>query len=326
MNLKELCESGLRRFGDISNIPQNHDNIYHVVIKTSALEKFNVNVTFFNVFHKDKHVHLIVQPSDGKPLKNSAEIQVEQIKFEYKLHLIGLRLFFYRSHDFFCNFDFTISLLKDMCIESLLKHVDYLHNLKKLNLPKKLFKEIFEKSILHFHLPEFDGRNLKLENEIFEYFVHQDVAFHKNFVFWFQIKKIFDEQLNDFFVVYYLFEGGCNLCLKCMKYRIKNGTYKRRYWLADNINKVAIIQNYKYWCIACQQVPLFQILTHSQFYNLYAYNINIVNTRNFYFNFLLFGKKNFLVKKDYFENGYYIKSEYVVSEKSFNVINCPYIN
>lgn len=326
MILVEFCKriKKERKFTDISNILLNDDNVYyHVIIHKSALKTFDENLLYFAIsplFHNE-HLHLIVQPHDQKPLKNNARIRSERIETESKLQFIFKRLFFKfrkREYDYFCGLKLTISSLKDMCITSIVENLNYLHNTEKLNFPKTLLEDIFQQSKSQFcYLPESDSQISTADNAIFENFIQQDIVLHKKIVVWFQFGDLTDDLFESYgpLVVYYHFKiargDKITLCLKCMKFENKNGCYVRNYSILNSRFKFDFIKNPINWCRACQQVPLFQILTCIKFGDLYGYDLFKNQT---YYNIMRGGIThpitNLFFKKDYFENSVKVKSKY----------------
>lgn len=217
-----------------------------------------------------------------------------------------------------------------MCIASIIKNLSYLHDMEKLNLPKTLLRDIFWQSKTHFHLPEFDGIRRTADERMFHFFIQQDTIFHKKFIIWFQTKEsIFNRlacELSHFYVVYYYFttveQYNVRMCLKCMKFQYEKGYYERKYWLLSRYLIPDFIMHPSNWCHACQQVPLFQVLTYNQFDYLYAYDIY----ENDWYNRSVLEIIDPLIKTDYFEKGFKVKSQYVLSKKSFGGNSHPYIN
>lgn len=293
------------------------EKFYHVVIQKSALETFPTNVEYIRIspLWNNEHIHLIVQWHGHKPLKNNVGIRSERILLISKANFIFNHCFNCDNdeHNFFCNFACTISSLKNICITSILKNVNYLHNLEKLNLPESLLKDIFEQSKYHCHLPEIDNQR-RIKKKILESFIQQDIAFDKKFVAWLQTANnsaISNICINShIFIVYYYFKTDekHNICLKCMKFESKNGNYKREYYFSESYFKGFLIQHFSNWCRTCQQVPLFQVLTYDQLYNLYS-------IESFYEFDDIVGNKSYkekepIIKTDYFENNIKLKSQY----------------
>lgn len=310
---------------------------YHVIIhhKSAFWKTFDKNFTYYGIspLCNCEHVHLIVLPKNGRILENNAEIQSEPITSSSKYHFIYKYIIYSKKaeNNFFCNFTFIFPSLKYMCITSIIKNLNYLHDMETLKLPKILLKEIFQQSKSRFHLPEFHGQNYTVDKTTFELFNQQDKVYQKKFVAWFQATEFinssfecesahffssFECELAYFFVVYYYFtidkKTEIKMCLKCMKFENKNGCYQRKYFLLAQRRKPKFIRNPLNWCQACQQVPLFQMLTFFQYDNLYAYNIY----ENDWYNRSGLDKKlEPLIKIENFENDVKIESQYMFSKK-----------
>lgn len=339
MDYNEFCNRVKPNFIPI-NVSDIMDNVIfdHVVIHKSAFEIFSaLNVIYFDIspLWNNEHVHLIVESFEREPLKNNAKIQTQQIKSQSNLNYIQDHFMYCREkeHNFFCNFTFTLPSLKNRCITSILKKLDYLHDMEKLNLPKTLLKDIFQQSKSHYQLQGIDGQSCTVKRTFLEFLNQQDIVFPKKFVVWFQTKDNltpdipFMSDLSRFFVVYYYFRSdtqySIKLCLKCMKFENENGSYQRNYWLLKQQFNADFTQQPMNWCHACQQVPLFQVLTDNQFDNLYTYDIyenDWYKNNNTALELLI--KTDYfdevvklLIKTDYFEEGVKVKSQDISSKK-----------
>lgn len=292
---------------------------YHVTIHKSKLKLFfknNLYLRRISKLWKDKHFHLIID--SGDPLQNTEGIQLEQTDFS-KYNTLEAHFFnSEKEHNLYCTFPFSISSLQSMCIELILKNLNYLHNMEKLNLPKPVLQDIFQQSKSKFRAIEYESLNFT-ENQkakIFENLARQDVIFHKQIVIWLQKTVIYNiynyiEQADIvFFEFVTLDSNSIQLCLKCMKYENKRGNYKRLYSLLKHrwiYRDLTFIQDPSNWCQACQQVALFQILNYDQYKNLYSYCIS--ENRRFTYSVMQTDKT--LIKTDYFEKGIKIKSCFV---------------
>lgn len=290
---------------------------YHVIICKSKLNTFLSNnylsLKKTSKLWKNEHYHLIVQSE--KLLQNTEGVQSEEILYfknmNFKSHFFeGSE----KEHDFFCNSSFTVSSLKNMCIATILKNLNYLHDMEKLKLPKPLFKNIFQQSKSKLRPIKYNEL-VFMENhhprKIFDNFIQLDVIFHKKIVFW--IKNfVFYNSRYEFerpFIVLFDFitpdSDSVQMCLKCMKYENEEGNYQRRYrlWkLVWRFKDLLFNQNPRNWCRACQQVPLFQVLNSTEYRKFYKYDI-------FETNYDWIDNK-LLIKMDYFKNGEKIKSQY----------------
>lgn len=338
MNFEEVYNDLKRKRRCLTALFSNFDErflkkfqFFHVVIHKSALLKFDRNLSNIKISQlwRNEHVHLIVHSING--IRNSEGIRSQRIelsKLDYiDKHFISCSE---KEHEFSCNVTFGISLLKNMCIESILKNLDYLHNMEKLKLPKHLLMDIFQKSKSDFHLPEFDGQSPSVKTigrTILERFTQQDMIFHKKFVVWFQNEICFKMSYCSLrtVIVFFYFTTADNdsvkMCLKCMKFEHGNGYYQRRYVLVQRhfiSNTKLFVQDLGNWCNVCRQVPLFQILTRTQYDNLYKYDIFENDT-----DYMSYDK--LLIKTDYFENDEKIQSRYVLSKTAFGGTNHPYI-
>lgn len=312
---------------------------HHVVIHKSALGMLESNLLKIKISQlwRNEHVHLIVHST--KKLKNSAGIRSEWFDSS-KLDYFDTRYFqcSEKKHDFFCDATFSISPLKNTCIKIILRNLDCLHNMEKLELPKRFLIDIFQQSKSRFHLRESDPSTKKSLLQCYKIFgshTERDIVFDKKFVVWFQDNGNYEflrgiyVKYSERLIVHYDFVTTANnsvkLCLKCMKFESENGYYQRRYMLKEwrfPSSNVAFFQNPMNWCHACQQVPLFQLLTVSQFDDSYTFSIS-----EYFEKYISFGKvREPVIKTEYFEKGVKVKSHYVFSQTSFGGINHSYIN
>lgn len=306
---------------------------YHVVVHESVLIKVLTLVHIFIIskLWKNKHFHLIVYVNFSKIwdfnklLHNNDKIRSEKIDFSI-IRYVNDHFFncSEKEHDSFCNFTLTISSLKHMCIESILKNLDYLHNMEKLKLPKPLLKDIFQQNKSIFNPKEYNDLifTASQTEKIFENLTQQDVIFPKDIVFWLQKKdnNVFQYYTRESLLVFFDFMSkssvSVRMCLKCMKFENENGNYQRRYKLMRWVNICCFVQDPNNWCKACRQVPLFQILTYVQYRNLYKFDI---------YDPIYMSKLDPLIKTDYFENGEKVKNRLVSNETMFGGTHHPYI-
>lgn len=202
-----------------------------------------------------------------------------------------------------------------MCINLVLKNLDYLHDMEKLELPKKILKDIFQQSKCYLELPKSSAKYFLLYRTNCKLFHEQDFVFRKQFVV--DFKTTYTQFIDawfakiDFFIVFYDFKTTDNkftkMCLKCMTFENEGKNFQRRYLLfkhKDTWKSCKFIQNAKSWCVVCKQVPLFQILTPAQFNDLYPIHVSEYNAIRYY------NIKIPFIKTDYFEKGVKIKSEF----------------
>lgn len=291
----------------------------------------------------NEHVHLIAYSErllknragirlEEIEFSNRLPYELSKSKLKSKLYYIAEHFIFCQEeqHDFFCkvtfnvflldniyNDTFIVSSLKNECIAFILKNLNYLHDMEKLKLPKSLLRDIFRISKSHFRLPEFDGQNrvervIAKDIKVFETFTKHDIVFNKKFVGYFQNmdSDSICIELENLHIVFAYFktvnDDKINMCLRCMRFENENGYFKRMFAVLDCCNS----SNYKFikdpinWCRACQQVPLFQLLTFAQFNKLYTCHLNIREWIKY------FGVCNgeTLIKIDYFEKGDKVKS------------------
>lgn len=304
---------------------------FHVIVHKSALEILDKNLPPLKFYlrrnWRNEHVHLIA--TSKEQFKNFAVIRSEQIE-RSKLDYILNRYFFgsKEKHDFMCDVTVNISSLKNMCIKTILKNLNYLHNMQTLKLsdsflPKKLLKDIFQQSKTHFHLPDFKGQNYVIN---YKSFTKQDIVFCKKFVVWFQttpfqnINFLQYFNISQFFIVYYSFETADNdtvqMCLQCINFEKENEDFQRNYWPLFAKENEKFIQNPLNWCNVCQQVPLFQILTYEQFN--YLYDVEFIQLLKYS---LIGIEDQYLIKTDYFKKGNKVKSQNVLCLKNKSFIN-----
>lgn len=299
---------------------------YHFVIHKSAFHEnllSRLSMKHFSNWFRDDHRHLTAY--SAKPIENNMWIRSEEIKDSKKAIRI-YRHFVQEEHDFYCDVTFNVETLKYLCIKSFLRNLNYLHDMEKLKLPKCLVRDIFWQSKSRFRLSEFHNQNVMVNYiEIIPFFRKQDFIWPKNLVVWFQndlsLNYDFENYISRFIIVNFDFETGDNncvkMCLKCMNFENENGYYQRRYTLKLNINVCKFILDPMNWCRACQQVPLFQLLSYSKFQCLYPYKvIDYLHIRS---------SSHPIIKRDYFDNGVKVDSKYVLSKSSFGGINNPYI-
>lgn len=316
-------------------------NIYHIIIHKLALETFekiwttgfdSSNLTYIAIspLQRDEHIHMLVEKRARKEFENGTRIRSERIISKLKFNDVLNKYFYCRKeHDFFCNITFNCPTLQSICIKSILKNLNYLHSMEKLKLPKKIIKEIFLQSKQDLLLPESNSKWDTLNSTIFEFFAEQDIAFHKQFVAYFQTTWDIYGEFSDFLIVFYDFRIANNeivkMCLKCMKFENGNNDFERKYGFFKSIfilKNTEFVQNPMNWCHTCKQVPLFQILTHAQFDDLYTFDI--FENYNRHSTFITIEEP--LIKTDYFEKGVKVKSDYVTSKKIFGGCNHPYLN
>lgn len=321
-HLKKRCH-GLNALFSFDKKLLKRMKFYHVVIHKLALVNFDINL--FNIkvskLWRNEHLHLIVHSIDE--LENSEGIRSYRIDLS-DLHYIDDHFITCseKEHDYFCSVSFGITSLKNMCIISVLKNLDYLHNMKRLKLPKCILKDIFQQSKFGFSLPEFSGQSRVTNWKMYEIFTKQDIVFHKKDVFLIQNEHSLElyRYIGRSVIVFFDFNVTDNdsikMCLECMKFENENGYYQRRYKLLQfyfhSYNEM-FVKDPINWCHVCRQVPLFQILTYDQFNSLYKYDMYEDNT------------DEPVIKIDYFEKGDKVKSLYVSSKTIFGGPYHPYI-
>lgn len=298
---------------------------------------------------RDEHVHLVVAHlKTREPFKNIPKIRSEQLEHSKKLIHISEHYFTKcsKKHDFFCDVTFDTLPLKYMCIKSILRNLDYLHDIETVKvlkplsmqtsemvkLPKYVLRDIFNQSKSRYHLPEFNEQSVAITyDEIFQLFTEQDIIWYKKLVVWFQNDLYFAECLKTYrkhnfshliIVVIDFITADDNIvkmCLKCMNFESENGYYWRRYKLKfvyDDVFRYAVfMQDPINWCRACQQIPLFQLLTFSEFEYLYPCVLS---------DYYTYGKSK-IIKMEYFEKGIKVKNNYVYARSSFGGTHHPYI-
>lgn len=327
----------------------------HFVIHKSVFDERMVSslsspyVIAISDLFRDEHVHLVATLLKTRdPFKNIPRIRSEQLEDSKKIHHISEHYFTKCSekHDFFCDVTFNTLPLKYMCMKSILRNLDYLHNIEMVKVPKPLsiqtsemiklpnyvLRDIFKQSKSRYHLPEFNEQSLPITyDEIFQLFTEQDIIWYKKLVVWFQNDLHFVDCLKTYknhnfshliFVIIDFITADNNsvkMCLKCINFENENGYYQRRYTLrifVDDVHYFAVfMQDPINWCRACQQIPLFQLLTISQFEYLYPCFISD------YYKY----DKSEVIKMEYFEKGVKVKNNYAYAKSSFGGTNHPYI-
>lgn len=306
-----------------------YNHYYHFVIHESAFHQkleSRLSISDCSKWYGNEHVHIHLVARTDKPIKNNMWIRSEEMKDAKKPIEIYRHYFIPGEHDFFCNVTFNVETLKYVCMKSFLRNLNYLHDMEKLKLPRRLVRDIFRQSKSRFRLFEFHSQDVTVNyTDIIQFFTKQDVIWPKKLVVWFQndvsFNYDFEEHVSRFVIVTFEFitaDNNCvEMCLKCMNFENENGYYKRKYTLKLKIHISEFIMDPMHWCRACQQVPLFQLLSCSEFEYLYPYSI-----------IDYFCKDTCaypVIKMDYFENGVKVKCKYVFSDTSFGGNNNPYI-
>lgn len=120
-------------------------------------------------------------------------------------------------------------------------------------------------------------------NVLIDLFKERDKRFSKEFVIWFlNDERLCFKQFEDSHrLISIVFETNVEnhlWCLACMKRTLRGYRIGRRLVRSYTISNVCslnpIPQRFRYWCLECQQVPLFQILSLDELHDQYGYITN----------------------------------------------------
>ena len=272
---------------------------YHVIVHESAfqsfLRKINSDTVPYEAREHGNHVHFLVlskYPFEGDKniLSRSLEIGRDN---DYRLFK---RLFksSRKKLNFFCKFTFENPSLQEMAMNKILSNLRNLHDLKQLNLPFPLMKNLFQRAKSHFQLPEWDGKTVLENTDISTV----DPTYDSEFVIRYQnTENIFTSRrflVENYFEIKGIKET-VKMCLECMKFERKTGSYCRNFRYLNNTDLSflnSFVTDAWNWCHACKCVPLFQTLTDKEMNILYRVNP-----------FDLWISKKTVLHKAYFKDG-----------------------
>ena len=270
-----------------------NSNLYHIILHKSEFHKFisqlneNIFILACSDFWKNEHVHLVVRYSKKK-FNFSVNFIIPPIRIKDKIYVyLNFIWSSEEGHNLVCNASFNVLCLQTLSMNVILKNLNYLHNMEKLNLPTFLQKQLFERSQHYYALPDYSRQDFKMKDLSFP----EDISIYKkDFVVWTQERKYRNVQGNDLILYNFQSDGVFyDYCFKCMKFMMgKRKFCKNSFFFTSSIAvKKFYIKRIESWCHSCKQVPLFYI--HKNF-NAHKYK--------FYEN----------VKIDFYENGIIVKT------------------
>ena len=278
-----------------------HKRDYHVIVHESAFQNFLKKLsrdTLACVARKHKnHVHFLVCSKD--PFGSDRGILSRSL--ENKLDLISAERMFknWRKRlDYFCSVTFENPSLQEMSMNKILVNLSNLYEIKQLNLPVPIMKNLFRQAKSHFLLPEWDGYTVSKDTDISEV----DRTYDGNFVVRYQhTENIYTS--TRYLIQIFFFKVNSKeivrMCRECMKFEMEKDLYVRMYrclpWEPSFICNGFVTDAWN-WCHACKRVPLFQTLIDIDVYRQYRVN-PYVNLHPY-----------MILKHEYFKDGVLLKT------------------
>ena len=269
-------------------------NLYHIILHKSEFHSFiaqlnqNIFILACSGLMNNEHAHFVAHYSTEK-FKFTVNFLIPPTLIEDKRKIYFNFLSSHQiRHDLVCNASFDVSSLQTLSMNAILKSLNYLHNIDKLNLPTFVQKQLFERSQHYYSLPDYSRKKFKIRDLCFP---EKISAYKKDFVVWTQERKYRNILGDDLFLYQFKSPDGVsyNCCFKCMKFMMdkRNFCKKTVLYKTSIFHKNLYVKRPEAWCHICKQVPLFYILKDRN-----------VHKNEFYKN----------VKIDYYENGIIVKT------------------